>query len=122
MFSRDIEANPVQKPPDVRHHPADGVSSFCRSESVIVPIEFICSPVEPETEPVQQSQDNGHGIHSLRIFIDAVYQKLPEVIVAIELTAAVMGAAEVFNAAREARRKMHWSEPWRLDKQKAKFD
>jgi hypothetical protein len=55
-------------------------------------------------------------------FVDAVYQKLPEVVVAIELTAAVTGTAAVFSAAREARRKMHVSKPWMLDKQKNRFE
>jgi hypothetical protein len=50
-------------------------------------------------------------------FVDAVYhQKLPEVVVAIELTAAVIGTAALFSAAREARRKMHLSEPRILDR------
>lgn len=46
-------------------------------------------------------------------FIEAVFLKMHEVVVAVELTAAVTSHAEVFKAAREARYTMDASEPWK---------
>lgn len=46
-------------------------------------------------------------------FVEAVFLKLHEVVVAIELTAAVSGNAGVFSAARETRHTMDASDPWR---------
>jgi hypothetical protein len=48
--------------------------------------------------------------------IEAAYLKLHEVVVAIELTAAVNSNAEVFEAAREARHRMDASDPWKLSR------
>ena len=47
-------------------------------------------------------------------FIEAVFQKMHEVVVATELTAAALGNAAVFEQARKARRTMDATEPWRL--------
>ena len=47
-------------------------------------------------------------------FVEAVFLKLHEVVVAVEFTAAVTAHAEVFSAAREARHVMDASEPWKL--------
>ncbi len=47
-------------------------------------------------------------------FVEAVFLKLHEVVVALELTAAVTGHSAVFNAAREARHTMDSLEPWKL--------
>jgi hypothetical protein len=46
-------------------------------------------------------------------FVEAVFLKLHEAVVAIEFTAAVTADATVFAGAREARRTMDASEPWR---------
>jgi hypothetical protein len=46
-------------------------------------------------------------------FVEAVFLKLHEVVVAIEFTAAVTANAAVFKAAREARHAMDTSDPWR---------
>jgi hypothetical protein len=46
-------------------------------------------------------------------FIEAAHLKLHEVVVAIELTAAATGEADVFKAAREARHAMDASAPWK---------
>jgi hypothetical protein len=46
-------------------------------------------------------------------FVEAVFLKLHEVVVAIELTAAVTANADVFSAARDARHAMDASEPWK---------
>lgn len=46
-------------------------------------------------------------------FIEAVFLKMHEVVVATELTAAVTAHAEVFRLAREARHTMDASEPWK---------
>jgi len=46
-------------------------------------------------------------------FVEAVFLKLPEVVAALEFTAAVTSNAVVFKAAREARHIMDASEPWR---------
>ena len=46
-------------------------------------------------------------------FVEATCLKLHEVVVAIEMTAAVTAHAEVFKAAREARHAMDASEPWK---------
>jgi hypothetical protein len=46
-------------------------------------------------------------------FVEAVFLKLHEVVVALELTAAVTAHAAVFRAAREARHTMDASEPWK---------
>ena len=45
-------------------------------------------------------------------FVEAVFLKLHEVVIAIEFTAAVTGTAAVFKAAREARHTMDSSDPW----------
>jgi methionyl-tRNA synthetase len=47
-------------------------------------------------------------------FVENVFLKLHEVVVAIELTAAVTAHADVFSAARTARHTMDASEPWKL--------
>lgn len=47
-------------------------------------------------------------------FIEAVFGKLHEVVVALELTAAVTGHAECFTAIREARHTMDTVDPWRI--------
>ena len=46
-------------------------------------------------------------------FVEAVFLKMHEVVVAVEFTAAVTAHAPVFNAAREARCAMDASEPWK---------
>jgi hypothetical protein len=46
-------------------------------------------------------------------FVEAVFLKLHEVVVAIEFTAAVTANAKIFRLAREARHAMDASEPWR---------
>jgi hypothetical protein len=46
-------------------------------------------------------------------FVEAVFLRLHEVVVAIELTAAVTANGAVFHAARQARRTMDASDPWR---------
>jgi hypothetical protein len=46
-------------------------------------------------------------------FAEAVFLKMHEVVVAIEVTAAKTAQAEVFSQAREARRAMDVSEPWK---------
>ncbi len=46
-------------------------------------------------------------------FLEAVFLKLHEVVVAIELTAAVTAHADVFSEVREARHAMDASEPWK---------
>jgi hypothetical protein len=46
-------------------------------------------------------------------FIDAVFLKMHEVVVATELTAAVTGHSEVFADARAARRAMDATDPWK---------
>ena len=46
-------------------------------------------------------------------FVEAVFLKMHEVVVAVEFTAAVTAHAEVFKAAREARHVMDASEPWK---------
>jgi hypothetical protein len=45
-------------------------------------------------------------------FVEAVLLKMHEVVVAVELTAALTAHADVFNEARAARRLMDASEPW----------
>ena len=47
-------------------------------------------------------------------FIEAVFMKMPEVVVATELTATALGNAAVFEQARKARRTMNATEPWSL--------
>ena len=47
-------------------------------------------------------------------FIEAVFMKMHEVVVATELTATALGNAAVFEQARQARRTMDATEPWRL--------
>ena len=47
-------------------------------------------------------------------FVDAVFLKMHEVVVAVEITAAVMGDAEVFRASRDARHRMDESDPWQF--------
>lgn len=47
-------------------------------------------------------------------FVEAVFLKMHEVVVAVEFTAAVTAHAHVFEAAREARHTMDASEPWKL--------
>ena len=46
-------------------------------------------------------------------FVEAVFLKLHEVVVAIELSAAVTAHTDVFSAAREARHEMDASDPWK---------
>jgi hypothetical protein len=46
-------------------------------------------------------------------FVEAVVLKLHEVVIALELTAAVTAHAEIFKAARDARHTMDASEPWK---------
>jgi len=46
-------------------------------------------------------------------FVEAVFLKLHEVVVALEFTAAVTANTVVFNAAREARHTMDASDPWK---------
>jgi hypothetical protein len=46
-------------------------------------------------------------------FVEAVFLKLPQVVAAIEFTAAVTPNARIFGLAREARHAMDASEPWR---------
>jgi len=46
-------------------------------------------------------------------FVEAVFLKLHEVVLAIEFTAAVTAHAKVFKAAREARHAMDASDPWK---------
>ncbi|MGH2396598.1 MAG: hypothetical protein ACRDFW_06330, partial [bacterium] len=46
-------------------------------------------------------------------FVEAVFLKLHEVVVALEFTAAVTAHGEVFKAARHARHIMDESEPWK---------
>jgi methionyl-tRNA synthetase len=56
----------------------------------------------------------GHPSEENRLeFIEAVFLKMHEVVVAMELTAAMTSHAEVFTLAREARRAMDMSEPWK---------
>jgi hypothetical protein len=56
----------------------------------------------------------GHSDVSKREeFVEAVFLKLHEVVVAVELTAAVTAHAAVFKAAREARHSLDASEPWK---------
>ena len=56
----------------------------------------------------------GHSSHAKREeFVDAVFLKMHEVVVATELTAAKTSHAEVFAQAREARRAMDAAEPWK---------
>jgi len=47
-------------------------------------------------------------------FVEAVFLKLHEVVVALEFTAAVTAHAAVFRAVREARNVMDASDPWKL--------
>ena len=47
-------------------------------------------------------------------FIEAVFMKMHEVVVATELTATALGNAAVFEQARKARRTMDATEPWRI--------
>jgi hypothetical protein len=47
-------------------------------------------------------------------FVEAVFLKLHEVVIALELTAAVTAQDAVFRAAREARHTMDRSEPWKV--------
>ena len=46
-------------------------------------------------------------------FVEAVFLKMHEVVVAVKLTAAVTAHAEVFKAAGEALNVMDSSEPWK---------
>jgi methionyl-tRNA synthetase len=56
----------------------------------------------------------GHPSNSKREeFVEAVFLKMHEVVVATELTAAKTSHAEVFALAREARRAMDATEPWK---------
>ena len=56
----------------------------------------------------------GHPFQEKREeFVEAVFLKMHEVVVAMELTAAVTAHAEVFTLVREARRAMDASEPWK---------
>ena len=49
-------------------------------------------------------------------FVQAVFLKMHEVVVAVEMTAAVTAHSEVFDQAREARRTMDATEPWKYSK------
>lgn len=67
------------------------------------------------------SQRSGHfemrghpSVQKREEFIEAVFLKMHEVVVAIELTAAVTAHGEVFRLAREARHTMDASEPWKF--------
>jgi hypothetical protein len=56
----------------------------------------------------------GHPESSKRAeFVEAVFLKLHEVVVALEFTAAVTAHAAVFRAVRDARHAMDTSDPWR---------
>ena len=56
----------------------------------------------------------GHRSPSKRQeFVEAVFLKLHEVVIALEFTAAVTAHAETFEAARDARHAMDESEPWK---------
>jgi hypothetical protein len=56
----------------------------------------------------------GHPSHAKREeFVEAVFLKMHEVVVATELTAAKTSHVEVFAQAREARRAMDAAEPWK---------
>ena len=55
-------------------------------------------------------------------FIEAVFLKMHEVVVAVELTAAVTAHADVFKAAREWRHLMDASEPWNSGDGEAPMD
>jgi hypothetical protein len=46
-------------------------------------------------------------------FVEAVFLKLHEVVIVLELTAAVTAQGEIFKAARDARHAMDNSEPWK---------
>jgi hypothetical protein len=57
---------------------------------------------------------SGHASTSKREeFVEAVLLKLHEVIIALEITAAVTANASIFKAARKARHKMDAIEPWK---------
>lgn len=56
----------------------------------------------------------GHPSHAKREeFVEAVFLKMHEVVVATELTAAKTSHAHVFEQAREARRAMDATDPWK---------
>jgi hypothetical protein len=56
----------------------------------------------------------GHPMPQVRLeHVEFAALKLHEVVVAVELTAAVTSTAGVFDAAREARREMNRRELWR---------
>ncbi len=56
----------------------------------------------------------GHPSTSKRQeFVEAVFLKMHEVVVAVEFTAAVTAHAKIFSEAREARHAMDASEPWK---------
>jgi hypothetical protein len=58
---------------------------------------------------------DGHpDVSKRKEFVEAVFLKLHEVVIALELTAAVTGQDAVFRAVREARHTMDQSEPWKL--------
>ena len=46
--------------------------------------------------------------------VDAVFQMMPEVVMAVEMTASVTGNSNVFRQARRARRAMEATEPWAI--------
>jgi hypothetical protein len=59
-------------------------------------------------------QTGGHPEASKRAeFVETVFLKLHEVLVALELTAAVTAHAAVFEAVRQALRAMDSSDAWR---------
>jgi len=56
----------------------------------------------------------GHlSVSKRQEFVEAVFLKLHEVIIALEFTAAVTAHSEVFKATRDARHVMDESEPWK---------
>jgi hypothetical protein len=64
--------------------------------------------------PTHSFEMGGHPSTAKREeFVGAVFLKMHEVVVAAELTAAVTAHAEVFAQAREARRTMDASKPWK---------
>ena len=51
-------------------------------------------------------------------FVEAVFLKMHEVVVAVEVTAAMTGHSEVFKQVRQARRTMDTNEPWKFSENK----
>ena len=64
--------------------------------------------------PAGRFMMSGHtSISKRKEFVEAVLLKLHEVVVALEITAAVTANASVFNATRKARHTMDAIEPWK---------